>query len=213
MPVKLGPTISRLDLRAIHERRELAAVRGSLLTRLRDVLRDRATAEPVLLSPEALLEMAKRQIWSELTNDPSTGGADASVYDSYPGNLFLSALIDAANGGDAEAQYLYGMCRLLGIQIMEMNTTAVTSFRKAAMQGYVPAQYQLGLCYSSGTGLAKNESLASEWLLEAAQNGHTEAQILMAERYQHGVGVKKSFLEARKWTAQAARSKTQGDWK
>lgn len=210
MPERLGPTISRLDLKAIRERRELAALRGKLMADLHDALAEtRKPAAPAALPPAALLELAKRRIRSELAARETGEPADASVYESDPGSAFFSALNDAADSGDAEAQYLCGMCRLLGIQTAQMNTLAVAMFRKAAMQGYVPAQYQLGRCYSNGTGLAKNEVSASEWLLKAAQNGHAEAQLLMAERYQHGVGAKKSFLEARKWSALAAKTKSE----
>ena len=82
-----------------------------------------------------------------------------------------SDFVDAANRGNAIAQYALGVCYDHGNGVSKNSSMAVYWYRKAAEQGYANAQYNLGYCYERGEGVPQDMSLARYWIKEAAKKG------------------------------------------
>ena len=136
---------------------------------------------------------------------------DASVLDAHDGEygaLLLSALLQAAEGGDALAQYNRGLMYLRGRGETKDKAEAARWFRKAADQGYAKAQYKLGFMYRNGEGVLKDASEAVRWYRKAADQGAAAAQTDLGLMYLSGRDVLKDASEAVRWFRKAA---AQGD--
>ena len=68
-------------------------------------------------------------------------------------------LIEKAENGDANAQYLLGKY----YSDEQEFAKAVEWWQKAADQGNIEAQYELGRCYENGCGVKKNLFKAIDW--------------------------------------------------
>ena len=63
---------------------------------------------------------------------------------------------EAAEQGDAEAQFRLGACYAAGQGVSQSYTEAAKWFRKAAEQGNAKAQFALGVCYHAGEGVERS---------------------------------------------------------
>ena len=97
-------------------------------------------------------------------------------------------IIQSAENGDLQAQYLLGTLYLYGEQInMEKDidykggplrplrrdwSEAAKWFQKAAEQGHMYSQFQLGYFYEFGKGAEKDYKKAIQWYQKAASQGH-----------------------------------------
>ncbi len=99
-------------------------------------------------------------------------------------------LREAAEQGDAEAQFLLGKVYCTGsffgyssAPATEATREGVTLIRRAAEQGDVEAQYELGAMYDmKSCGIvAENEREAMRWYCKAAIQGDERAQSQLAE--------------------------------
>lgn len=114
----------------------------------------------------------------------------------------------AAEKGMPEAQWLYGLVLLDGVQCQKDQEQAVKWFRKAAEQGFAPAQGTLGFCYHDGRGVPQDYDEAAKWSRKAAEQGFSRAQCNLGVCYREGQGVPQDYDEAAKWYRKAAE---QGD--
>jgi hypothetical protein len=117
-------------------------------------------------------------------------------------------LRNAAEKGDAEAQYHLGCCYADGGGVPKDETQAVVWLRKAADQGSGMAQFKLGHSYADGVGVAKDEVEGVKWYRKAAEQGIARAQYSLARCLDQGQGGPKQTSEALKWYRLAA---AQGD--
>ena len=81
----------------------------------------------------------------------------------------------AAEKGDPEAQFLYGMQVKVGDGIAADPAEAAKWFRKAALSGRADAQFALGMLYSDPDGKMFDPIEAELWLEKAAQQGDAQA--------------------------------------
>ena len=107
----------------------------------------------------------------------------------------------AAEQGQADAQYAYGLCCFKGKGVAQDYVEAVKWFRKAAEQGNADGQNGLGICYVEGKGVPEKYGEASMWFRKAAEQGNAPAQLSLADNYYRGKGVQKDFVEAYKWAS------------
>ena len=121
-----------------------------------------------------------------------------------------TALVDAAEQGDAEAQYKLGFMYEGSDSVPEDCTEAAKWYRKAAEQGHVEAQYSLGFAYYSGEGVPKDYAESAKWFRKAAEQGHAEAQYNLGVMYDSGDGVPKDDVEAYAWLSLSV-AQTNGD--
>jgi TPR repeat protein len=111
---------------------------------------------------------------------------------------------EAAERGNARAQYRLGLRYHEGHGIGQNDVLAARWFRKAAIQGYAEAQYNLGCCYDAGLGVNKDQTKAAEWYRKAAEQGYAKAQYNLGVCYFHGTGVDNDKIEAEQWLRKAA---------
>ena len=117
----------------------------------------------------------------------------------------LEKLLEEAQRGNAEAQYLLGLSYYKGNGIKMDYKQAAEWYRKAAEQGHTDAQNALGVFYSSGLGVNKDINQAVEWYRKAAEQGHAIAQCNLGSCYYNGNGVEKDINQAILWYQKAAR--------
>lgn len=96
---------------------------------------------------------------------------------TQPDNLpaALSACQQAAQDGDAQAQYELGQFYYEGKGAPRDLPQALNYFEKASLQGHAQAQYQLGLMFFRGEGVQANNIQAYIVLKMAAVNGSEDA--------------------------------------
>ncbi|HHV6563032.1 TPA: tetratricopeptide repeat protein, partial [Haemophilus influenzae] len=110
----------------------------------------------------------------------------------------------AAEQGNAKAQFNLGNMYADGRGVKQDNFEAVKWYRKAAEQGYAEAQGSLGVMYQSGRGVKQDGVEAVNWFRRAAEQGYATAQALLGFLYllgERGVQVNKSL--AKEWFGKA----------
>lgn len=124
----------------------------------------------------------------------------------YAGAVLLWT--NAANQGNAEAQFNLGACYFKNQGISSNPTQeeryieAVRLWKLAASQGYAKAQYYLGACYFKNQGVLstltqeERNAEAVRLLTLAANQGHSEAAWVLAKCYIDGLGVSRDYDKA-----------------
>ena len=84
---------------------------------------------------------------------------------------YITKQIQAADQGDASAQFSLGVAYDNGIGVIEDDVEAARWFHKAADQGIAKAQYNLGVMYAKGEGVIEDYVEAYKWTLLAGMNG------------------------------------------
>ena len=92
---------------------------------------------------------------------------------SAQGNL--DAVRQAAEQGDATAQFNLGNMYANGEGVPKDAAESVKWFRLAAEQGHADAQFYLGVRYANGKGVLKDSVLAHMWLNIAGASGNEAA--------------------------------------
>ena len=128
----------------------------------------------------------------------------SSVPTSATENDEITALIRAAQQGNAESQYDLGYHYYFGRHIAKDKEKAVEYFHKAAAQGHLEAQYKLGHMYNIGLCVKQNKEKALEWFCKAAENGSSAAQYALGKMYIKGDVVEKNKEKAFQWFCKAA---------
>ena len=133
--------------------------------------------------------------------------------DASPAADDIETLRKAAEQGNADAQYDFGVLYADGEGVPSDSAEAAKWYRKAAEQGHAQAQYTLGeMCendfnfrmYKSFT-YSEGYAEAVKWYRKAAEQGHAEAQFNLAVKYDTGEeGVPEDDAEAAKWYRKAA---------
>ena len=113
--------------------------------------------------------------------------------------------IQAAEQGNADAQFNLGVCYEKGYGVPQDYNKAVEWYRKAAEQGHAIAQCSLGYCYDEGYGVPQDYNKAVEWYRKAAEQGDAIAQCNLGYCYYNGYGVTQDYNKAVEWYRKAAR--------
>lgn len=117
----------------------------------------------------------------------------------------IPAIEQAAESGDAEAQFKLGALYANGKGVKQDSKAAAQWLRKAARQGHCAAQTLLGWCYAGGNGVSKNPAEALEWYSKAAEQGDTDAMCSLADLYLEGQpGIERNARQALAWYERAA---------
>lgn len=90
--------------------------------------------------------------------------------------LTLNAARQAAEGGDALAQYRLGVMYGLGLGVPQDYAEAVKWYGKAAASGEARAQSNLGFMYGTGRGVPQDYIQAYAWYNVAAACGEDTAR-------------------------------------
>ncbi|KAL6062066.1 3-carboxymuconate cyclase [Balamuthia mandrillaris] len=120
-------------------------------------------------------------------------------------NLSVAQLLEPAQKGEAQAQYLLARCFAKGKGGVERSRhEALGWYLAAAQQEHPMAQYKLGRCLCRGQGVKKNDREGFQWMLKAAQNQVHKAQSRVGYSYDYGRGVAQDQREAVRWYRAAA---------
>jgi TPR repeat protein len=118
----------------------------------------------------------------------------------------LEQIREAAERGDAEAQFRLGMLHGDGeITGKPDYSEAAAWLTKAAEQGLVSAQSALAYLYSTGYGVAQDDLEAARWHRKAAENGSARDQYIIGTMYRFGThGYEKDPERMWEWYRRAA---------
>lgn len=95
---------------------------------------------------------------------------------------------EAAERGDAYAQFHLGECLEFGRGIEKNKRKATEWYRKSAQQGYAEAQFKIGFCLEEGLGVPEDKNEAVRWYQKAARQNHSDAQARLAHHLWFGTG-------------------------
>ena len=87
----------------------------------------------------------------------------------------------AADQGDSDAQFTYGVCLYEGKGVKQDYSEAARYFKMSADQCNSDGQNNYGLCLAKGHGVDQNYSEAARYYKEAADQGNSDAQLKYAE--------------------------------
>ncbi len=107
------------------------------------------------------------------------------------GQTLYERYIDAANKGDAVAQFQIGYSYFHGLGPKENYTEANMWLNKAIAQGNVDAKALLGECYIQGYGVKKDKKEGFRLINEAVNQGSMFAMMYLGKCYFFKYGVKK----------------------
>lgn len=110
----------------------------------------------------------------------------------------------AAELGDVNAAFAYGVMLAEGRGIEKNRAAAAEMFERAARTGHAAANYNLGLLFLKGDGKPENPIRAAQHIAYAAEKGIAAAQYDLATLYQSGVGVPHDAVETSRWLRAAA---------
>jgi len=117
----------------------------------------------------------------------------------------LPTIEQAAEQGNAEAQFQLGALYANGKGVEQDTARAAAWLRRSAEQGFVQAQTLLGWCHAAGEGVAQDMGAAIDWYLKASEQGDTDAMCSLADIYLEGrPGVEQNTSAALNWYTQAA---------
>lgn len=111
---------------------------------------------------------------------------------------------EAAERGDAAAQYSLGSMYKAGSGVEQNKAEAARWYRKAAEQGLAAAQFDLGLLCMHGEGVPKDLKEAALWFRKAAEQGNAAAMNYLGALYRDGLGVSRDLTVATDWFRKAA---------
>lgn len=113
--------------------------------------------------------------------------------------------IDAANQGDAEAQYQIGMCYREGTGVRKNMKMSAQWFTKSAEQGHAKAQFQIGWAYNFKVyGVKPDREQALYWMTKSAEQGCVEAQEALGMNFYSDFGMSPNPSKAFYWLTKAA---------
>jgi hypothetical protein len=116
----------------------------------------------------------------------------------------LLRLRQAANAGDARAQFLLGQIHCEGRGVPIDAVEGLHWYRLAAHAGDATAMNMVGRCHELGRGTAVDESLAAAWYRKAASHGHDWGMYNYANLLATGRGVARDRGEALRLYREAA---------
>ncbi|MCC8115295.1 MAG: toll/interleukin-1 receptor domain-containing protein [Bacteroidales bacterium] len=93
---------------------------------------------------------------------------------------------EAADRGDAKAQYFLGKYYQNGVVLPKDLTKAIRYLTLSANQGFTEAEFSLGYKYHKGIGVAKNLQNAILYYKRAADKGFMNAQVNLGFIYETG---------------------------
>lgn len=119
----------------------------------------------------------------------------------------ITACTEAAQAGDAAAQFHLSAIYTFGWGVAKNPTEALKWLRASAGQRYPPAEYALASRYAAGSGVPKNGREAVRLLHAAGEQGFLLAQMLLGRAYESGsewLGIKPDVSTAIEWYTRAA---------
>ena len=112
--------------------------------------------------------------------------------------------LQAANNGDANAQFLVGSTYFHNQDTDQGNKAALQWLQKAAKQDHAEAQYLLGVMHLDGRGVEQSDDAALKWLQKATALHNANAEHLLGMAHLEGRAVEQNDAKAVEWFKKAA---------
>ena len=128
-----------------------------------------------------------------------TPAVDMSQNNRAEDEATAKAVRNAAEEGNASAQYRLGLLYDGGVGVPQDYRQAKEWFEKAAKQGHAGAQADLGMLYLQGAGVPQSAQMAVFWFSQAAEQGDVLACAKLGWTYAEGRGVRQDFIQAHMW--------------
>jgi localization factor PodJL len=132
-------------------------------------------------------------------------GSLANIPELPPAEIGTQALRNAAQTGDAAAQFIVATRFLDGTGIAGDLTQAAHWYQKSANAGLAPAQYRLATLFERGRGVPKDLATAMVWYTRAAEQGNVKSMhnaAVLAAGTELGAP---NYETAQKWFLSASR--------
>jgi TPR repeat protein len=152
----------------------------------------------------AILYLIGTSLPTKTTQKPVAPAAGNATQPNAEAARQIAALKEAAERGDATAQFNLGAIYRNGYLVPQDYAEAVKWLRRSAEQGFARAQGALGAMYYLGAGVPNDLAQALEWFRLAAANGDDVAQGFLGELYETGSGVPQDDFEAYRWYSRSA---------
>jgi TPR repeat protein len=110
----------------------------------------------------------------------------------------------AADQGNAAAQFALGSLYRNGLGTPRNYTRALDWYTKSAAQGNASAINDLGWLYQFGAGVPRDYRQAMTWYRKAAAQGNSTAQNNVGQLYHDGLGVPVDYAQALVWYRKSA---------
>jgi uncharacterized protein len=145
------------------------------------MFRDPAPAPVVVSAPTRLLETGFERRQYDVARD------GLQLLKQTLAKKSIEDIKKAAEGGDAEGQYLLGLAYNSGQGVTEDSERTAYWLRRAATKGFSRAQFAYGSRLYWGWGnIALNKKEGFEWWLVAAENGNAAAMLEVGRTYLYG---------------------------
>lgn len=116
----------------------------------------------------------------------------------------IPLLRQAAEKGNAEAQYNYGICFQQGVEVPKSDSIADTWFLKAANQGWKDAQFKMAYSFATGRGVTQDDRQAFFWSVKCAEQQDVECMFNVVSCYMEGRGTQKNMDSMLVWATRIA---------
>ena len=127
-----------------------------------------------------------------------------SAYENEEYAEAIESFREAAEDGNADAQFNLGLMYLKGEGVDEDYAQALEWFTKSAEQGNVRAETNLARMYAQGKGVAPDYGTAVSWFRKAADQGYPDAQYSLGVLYVTGNAVPLNYKQAQDLFQKAA---------
>ena len=124
----------------------------------------------------------------------------------------LQALREAAERGDATAQFELGARHAAGDGVDQDWAAALAWFRRAAEAGGAAAQHNLAVLHERGRGTEPDPVEAVRWYEMAALQGYRPSQFNLAVAHARGAGTPRDMGKAVAWFERAAEQVPQANY-
>jgi len=111
----------------------------------------------------------------------------------------IPILKQAAELGNAEAQYNLGYCYRAGSGVEQNTEKGIEWFAKSAEQGFNDGLYQMMMAYGNGDGVEQDYKKGFEFGLKCAENGDGTCMWNVINCYYSGMGVEKNMGKMLEW--------------
>lgn len=118
----------------------------------------------------------------------------------------------AANMGDVQASYFYGLMLYDGDQVAQDRIKGINYLQKAADHNHVAANTKLGEIYLEGVGVTQDKEKGLAMIKKAAESGNEKAQWILANCYRNGNGVAQDYSLAAHWMSLTANGNKNKDY-
>ena len=187
----------------LSQQKEFRSIKNAVIQEAENIRMGKVTFEDEELEESAELSDLSYDCWElwMVTQDDTAPMEDRDEA--------AAQLMDIAENGDPDAQYLTGRLYRDGPVLIPDTVEAGYWFGQAARQGVVAAQYELGVLLLSDDPEVRNPGLGIQWLEYAACHGSDRAAYQLGKEYLRGKVVARDAVKAAEYLTQSAESGNQ----